>query len=61
MTRRIAIGLLAALAVGCGQTGELFLPREPAPATEAPEQPPATTPGEEDAGTDDDDEETPAR
>ena len=61
MTRRTAALLLALLATGCGQTGDLFLPREPSPATEAGEQPPANTPGEESADTDDDDEETPAR
>ena len=60
MTRRAAIGLLALLAAGCGQTDELFLPGEPRPALPA-EPAPAQTPGEQDAGTEEDDEETPAR
>ncbi|MEL6948974.1 MAG: lipoprotein [Pseudomonadota bacterium] len=61
--RRAALLLAAALIAGCGQTGELFLPSErptsvPSSRGATPETGPSAT---EEASTEDNDEETPAR
>ncbi|MEM9321848.1 MAG: lipoprotein [Pseudomonadota bacterium] len=61
--RRAALLLVATLIAGCGQTGELFLPSErptsiPSSSGTTTETRPAAT---EEASTEDNDEETPAR